>query len=335
MAQVHYVAAAYMLLVPVAMWPARHVLRPRHLAAAVVVGLVPLVPFLVYELHPSVRLHEVGFVAGQAAGGSRIDLESWDLFWTLAANGGAAGLGGQSVDGLRGLLGRWSSLGLLAIPLVGGGLVSAALGRLWGRRHVGWWLLAWALLPIVALARHTLGVLFHYLYVDLPGMALAVGALAAWAATWRWRTTGLAVVGGVLGVYVLASAATLLVVLGYVEQADTHLGYGTQVRYSLAAGQAARAAMPPEGQVLVGGRLFEAEVLRLSIGYDVRSRLFDDCQQVPTEPGAVYLLMRQSTPAAAALEAAGAPLLARVERPGDAYLFFGPPVRQPVLVGQC
>ena len=337
MAQVHYVAAAYTLLVPVAMWPARRVLRPKHLAAAVLMGVAPLVPFLVYELHPSVRLHEIGFLAGQAAGGARIDLESWDLFWTLVADGGAAGLGGPSVDGLRSLLGRWSSLGLLGIPLVAGGLVAGALASRWQTRAwVGWLLLAFVVLPVLALARHTLGVLFHYLYVDLPGMGLAVGMLAAWASAWRWhgRAVGLAVVGGALGVYVAVSAATLLVVLGYLERADTHLGYGTPVRYSLAAGEAARSALPVDGRVLVGGRPFDAEVLRFAIGYGVASRIFDDCQQVP--PGAsVYLLMRQSTPGAAGLSAADAPLLARVERPGDAYLVFGAPVRQPVLTGQC
>ena len=335
MAQVHYVAAAYALLVPVAMWPARRMLRPKHLAAAVLAGLLPVVPFLIYELHPSVRLHEIGFLAGQAAGGARVDLESWDLFWTLVANGGAAGLGGPSVDGLRTLLGRWSSLGLLGIPLVGGGVLAAALASTWGRPSwLGWLLLAWVLLPVLALARHTLGVLFHYLYVDLPGMALAVGALAAWAATWRWRALGLTLVGGALAVYVLVSAATLLVLLGYLERADTHLGYGTPVRFSLAAGQAARSAAPPGGQVLVGGRPFDAEVLRFSLGYAVASRIFDDCQQVPAG-ASVYLLMRQSTPGAAALTGADAPLLERVERPGDAYLVFGSPVRQPVLTGQC
>jgi hypothetical protein len=335
MAQVHYVAVAYVLLVPVAMWPARRVLRLTHLEAAVLAGLLPLVPFLIYELHPSVRLHEIGFLAGQAAGGSRVDLESWDLLWTLAGNGGAAGLGGPSVDGLRVLLGRWSSLGLLGVPLVAAGFFVAALRNIAGSQTSGWLLAAWVLLPVAALARHTLGVLFHYLYVDLPGMALAVGALFAWAATSRWRVAGLTLFGSALGVYVLASAATLVVVLGYLERADTHLGYGIPVRYSLAAGHAARTALGPGGQVLVGGRPFDAAVLRFSIGYDVPSRLFDDCQQLPTGHDVVYLLMRQTTPGAAALAAADAPLLGRVERPGDAYLVFGPPVRQPVLVGVC
>jgi hypothetical protein len=123
-------------------------------------------------------------------------------------------------------------------------------------------------------------------------------------------------------------------VLSYLERADTHLGYGTPLRFSLAAGQAARSAVPAGGQVLVGGRPFDAEVLRFAIGYDVPSRIFDDCRDLPAGAD-VYLLMRQSTSGAAALQAADAPVLARVERPGDAYLVFGPPVRQPVLAGQC
>jgi hypothetical protein len=40
----------------------------------------------------------------------------------------------------------------------------------------------------------------------------------------------------------------------------------------------------------------------------------------------VYLLASEQTPGAQALQAAGAPLLARIPRPGgDAYRVYGPP----------
>ena len=181
------------------------------------------------------------------------------------------------------------------------------------------------MVPVLALARHTLGVLFHYLYVDLPGIALAVGALVAWAATWRWRAA-LGVITAALGLYVAVSAATLFVVLGYLERADTHLGYGTPLRFSLAAGQATRAMLPPQGQVMVGGPAFDAEVLRFSIGYDVSSRIFDDACQ--PGPAAIYLLLHQGAPAAQVLAREAAPLLAEVPRPGDEYLVYGPAARQ-------
>ena len=78
------------------------------------------------------------------------------------------------------------------------------------------------------------------------------------------------------------------------------------------------------GQVLVGGYYFEAEVLRFSLGYAVPSQLFDDCgTNVPVAPNAIYLLNSEHTLAAAALTAVGAPLLARVVRPDDAFLVFG------------
>jgi hypothetical protein len=200
----------------------------------------------------------------------------------------------------------------------------------WRRPWAGWLILMWVLVPVVALARHTLGVLFHYLYLDLPGMALAVGVAAGWVARTRWRVLPLAMVGS-LAAYAIVSAATLWVVLDFVDRRDAHLGYGMPLRFSLAAGEAARAAVPVGGQVLVGGRPFDAEVLRFTIGYQVPSRIFDDCREVPPLTNGVYLLMRQDTPGGAALAQAAAQLLARVERPGDVYLVYGAPPRPPSL----
>jgi hypothetical protein len=104
---------------------------------------------------------------------------------------------------------------------------------------------------------------------------------------------------------------------------------------NVAAGNATRAVLPPGGQVLVGGINFEVEVLRFGLGYGVPSRLFDDCAEIPTDPSAIYLLNSEHTPAAQALLDAGAPLLARVPRPGDAFLVMGQPAAGPVHNGSA
>jgi hypothetical protein len=92
-----------------------------------------------------------------------------------------------------------------------------------------------------------------------------------------------------------------------------------------AAALAARAALPHGGQVLIGGRQWDVEVLRFSIGHDLRPRVFDDCGDVPLVNPAIYVLNSEHAPAASALSAAGAPLLARVPRLDDAFLVYGEP----------
>jgi hypothetical protein len=134
-----------------------------------------------------------------------------------------------------------------------------------------------------------------------------------------------------LGVYVAASLGTLWVVLGFVDTADTHRGYGIPLRDSLAAARAVQMSAPPGAPVLVGGHHFEAEVLRFSLGYQRSSSVFDDCQALPYVRGAVYLLVSEHTPGAAVLGEAGAALLARIARPGDAYLVYAAPAAPPAL----
>src|SRR5439155_25057216 len=134
--------------------------------------------------------------AGAAA---RVGLESWNLSWAVASNGGAAGMAAADADGLRLALGRWSELGRIGIPLVGLGLLATVGG--WPRGWPGILLAAWTLSPIVGLARHTQGVLFRYLYLALPGMALCVGALVEWSAL-RRKLVLVALVGSALAVYV-------------------------------------------------------------------------------------------------------------------------------------
>jgi hypothetical protein len=328
MLQLHYTAVLFAALVPLAAWPARRALRPVHLVSGALVATVLLTPFLMYELDPTVRLRDFTLLAGDAGATARLDLESWNLLWTLAANGGAIGLGGPDVEGLRPLLGRWTLFGWIGVPLVGFGLVAAVGG--WPRGWRGWLIAAWLVMPIVGLARHTQGVLFHYLFMGLPGLGLAVGALAEWSARRRHPLPRLAVGVG-LATYVIVSAAMLVVVLDHVDRTGAYSGLGKPLNVNMAAAEATRAVLPPGGEVLVGGYYFEVEVLRFSLGYAVPSRLFDDCGEIPVAASAVYLLNSERTPAAAALAAAGAPLLARVPRHDDTFLIYGPPRTIPVV----
>ncbi|MDQ6670247.1 MAG: glycosyltransferase family 39 protein [Chloroflexota bacterium] len=322
MVQLHYIAVFFALMLPLAAWPARRVIGAEHVAAAIVTGTALLAPFFIYELNPLVRLGDLGRLLGDSGATARVDLESWNLMWTVAGNGGAAGLAVVDADALRGALGRWSQLGLIGIPLVGFGLLAAVGG--WPRGWRGVLLAGWTLAPIVGLARHTLGVIFHYLFLALPGMAVCVGALVEWSGR-RRSLVPRALVGAALGLYVLVSTATVWVVLRHVDRTGVYPGLARPLGINLAAADATRAVVPPGGQVLVGGRTWEVEILRFSLGYNVPSQAFDDCGEVPSASSAIYLLNSERTSAAASLNAAGAPLLARLPRPDDAFLIFGPP----------
>jgi hypothetical protein len=304
-----------------------------HLVSAALVATLLVAPFVLYELNPVIRFHDLGLLLGDAGGGgAHWDLESWNLLWMIAGNGGAASLGGPDAEGLRQSLGRWTALGLIGIPLVAAGALVAVAG--WPRGWRGWLIAGWLAMPVLGLAHHTLGVLFHYLYLGLPGMALVVGALAEWSAQRRLVIPRLAV-GGALAGYVAVSVATMWVVLAHVDRTGLYPGLGKPLGLNMAAANAARAVLPPGGQVLIGGYDYEVEILRFSLGYEVPSRLFDDCADIPTAPSAIYLLNSEHTPAAQALADAGAPLLARVPRPGDAFLIVGQPATGSVHNGNA
>jgi hypothetical protein len=329
MVQLHYIAVVFVALVPLAAIRASRALRPLHAVLAIVVATAVLAPFLMYELNPSVRFRDLGLLSGQVGGDAHFDLEAWWLMWTVAGNGGAAGLGGPEAEALREALGRWSNLGWIGVPLVGLGLIALVAG--WPRGWQGWLLALWALMPAIGLARHTVGVIFHYLYLALPGMALAVGALAEWSAFGhrRWARAAL---GGALTAYAGVSIAMLWVVLAHVDRTGEYPALSRPLGLNMAAANAARAALPPGGQVLIGGHPWEAEVLRFSLGYGVRSRVFDDCGLVPQGDAAIYLLTSERSPAAGSLAAEGASVISRVPRPGDAFLLLGPPT-VPVAAG--
>ncbi|MBV9355682.1 MAG: hypothetical protein JO023_09160 [Chloroflexi bacterium] len=321
MVQLHYVSSYFLVLLPLAWWPARHVVGPRQLGAAVVAALLPLLPFLIYELHPQVQLGDLRFLARSSGSTPEVDLGGLSLWWNMAGNGGAAGLAGPSYAGLQAELGRWVSLAQLGPLMAALGLLAAVL--IAPRGWTGVLLVGFTLVIPIVLIRHTLAIYFHYLYLELPFIALAIGALVAVVARTRWRLAwaGMALA---LACYVAACLATLAALLDYVQRVDTReSGYGVPLTFNLAAGQAARALVPPGGSVLVGGPNFKVAILRFTLGYDIPTATFEDCREVPYEPNTIYLLASEHTPGAAALAEAGAPLLARVERPGDAFLVYG------------
>jgi hypothetical protein len=330
MVQLHYIALVFVAMLPIAAWPARRVLRPAHLVAGGLIALALLMPFLIYELNPVIRFADFGRLSADAAGqGSHWDLEAWNLMWTLASNRGVAGLGGPDSEGLRQALGRWSNLGLIGVPLVASGAIAAVAG--WPRGWRGWLITGWMLTPAIGLAHHTLGLLFHYLYLCLPGMALAVGALAEWVVLQKRVPALRGVVSGALAVYVGVSAATLWVVLDQVQQSGMYTGGARPLGLNMAAAQAARSAAPPGGQVRIGGQAFQVEILRFAVGHDRRAVIFNDCAEVPFDQPGIYLMNSERAPAALALQAAGAPVLARVPRPDDAFVVYGQPT-SPVTV---
>src|SRR5262249_13167998 len=120
------------------------------------------------------------------------------------------------------------------------------------------------------------------------------------------------------------SAATLVVVLLHVDRTGAYPALGKPLGANMAAAAGARAVLPPGGEVLICGYPFEVDVLRFAIGFSTPSAVFDDCGLVPPLANEVCLLNSERTPAAAALEAAGAPLLDRIARAdGDAFLVVG------------
>jgi hypothetical protein len=319
----HYTAVAFAIVVAVAMWHARSGLRPGHVAAALVAGILPLTPLLVHEVNATVHLRDLSDLLGLSGGGASVDLDTVVSTVQVASTQGAAGLGGHAAGDLAAALGRGTSLSLLGPVLAAAGLVVAIMRRPGGA--TGWLLAAWTLAPILAFVRHGAPVIFHYMYIEFPGLALATGALAAWAANSRFRAVR-AGVALAIGTYACASALSMLVLLGALDRLDMSAGYGVPVGYSREAGRVARGFLPAGGQVLIGDDPHSAEVLRFSLGYSVPSRSFEDCREVPIEANAIYLLASERTPGATALDSAGARLLARIARPGgDAYRVYAAP----------
>jgi hypothetical protein len=320
---VHYTALAFALVVPLATFYARHALRLRHLVAAVIVGVLPLLPFLVFEVNPQVQFKEIVGLLALSRGASSFDLDTITSTIQVSTTYGAAGLGGQAASTIVDELGRWTSLSALGPALAAAGLVVGVV--VWPRGATGWLIAAWTLAPVAAYLHHSAPVIFHYMFIEFVGLAMCVGVLGAWAAQSSSRLWQLAVSSAIVA-SAAASALSLLVVLHGLDALDMSAGYGVPVGYTREAGQAARAAVPDGGLVLIGDDPHAGEVLRFDVGYRTPSRSFEDCREVPYVANAVYLLASEQTPGVQALRAAGAPLLVRIPRPGgDAYRVYGPP----------
>lgn len=332
MVQLHYIAGMFVLMLPLAMWPARRVLLPWHILAGGLVSVSLLMPFLVYELHPSIALRDVFGLASDAGGGAHINNESWDLFWTVAAGRGAAGIAGTDIEALQAALGRWSNLSVVGIPLVAFGAVAAVVG--WPRGWRGVVIVAFMLTPVVGLARHTIGVIFHYLFLALPGMAVTVAAVEEWAALSHRRLVR-AAVWVALAVYSGVCAASMLVVLAHVDRTSEYPAQARPLGVQMAAVDAVRAVRGPDQGVLIGGSVWRSAILQFGLGFGTPSRIFDQCGAVPTDARAIYLLDDDTSPAARALAAAGSPLLARVARADGAYVVYGTPSSPVVNEGRC
>ncbi len=326
---IHYTAVAFVLVVPLAMFYARHVLRPRHLVGAVIVGALPLLPFLVFEVNPEVRFQEIVGLLTLSRGASSLDLDTVTSTIQISTTYGAAGLGGQAATWMVQELGRWTSLSALGPVLAAAGIVVGVV--VWPRGATAWLIAAWTLAPIVAYLHHSAPVIFHYMFIEFVGLAMCVAILGAWAARSGSRLWRLAI-GGAIVASATASALSVLVLLHALDEFDLSAGYGIPVGYTRLAGNAARAALPDGGMVLIGDDPHAGEVLRFGVGYRIPSRSFEDCREVPYAANAVYLLASEQTPGTRLLESAGAPLLARIPRPGgDAYRVYGPPTSPAAL----
>jgi 4-amino-4-deoxy-L-arabinose transferase-like glycosyltransferase len=327
MFQFHYVEAIYALMLPVAAWPARRSLRARHFSVALLVAIIATYPFALYEVHPQVRFADLlGLIVSQG-GTAQVDLSVFNYLWNLSSNAGAIGLAAPSEAGLRPLIGRWAAAGQVGSVLAGLGTLAAVVW--WPRGWRGWLVSGWLLLPQLVFLRHSLDVLLHYLFPELPVLALAVGVLAGGIAARLRHAFALGagtIVGAGLLAYVGASLGTVFLVLEYAATADAHLGYGIPLMFNVEAGAATRAILTPRtARVLIGAQHYEGEILRLTIGFDTPSRTFDDCREIPFDPAAIYVLMSEQTPGAGVLEAAGSQLVARIPRPGDAYRVYSSP----------
>jgi len=318
---VHYTALAFGLVLLLAAWYARRVLRPIHLATALVVGVLPLLPFLMYEVNPSVHFSDVTALLAMSRVSPTFSFDTVSSTIQISSTLGATGLGGRAAQEIAAGLGRWNNLSLLGPILAAVGLVVGV--ALHPRGATGWIIAAWTLAPIVAYLRHGAPIIFHYMFIEFTGLAMCAGMLGAWAAQVRstWLRVGVA---GAIGVSATVSALSMLVLLNGLDRFDLSAGYGVPIKYSRMAGEAARSLVPSGGTLLIGDDPHSGEVLRFGAGYGTPSRTFEDCLVVPYAPDAVYLLSSEQTPGWQALETAGAPLLARIPRPGgDAYRVYG------------
>ena len=99
----------------------------QYLAPGVVLGALPLLPFLVYEVNPSVRLHDMVDLLAMSGGTTKFDFDTISSTIQIDTTLGAAGLGGHAASEITTQLGRWNNLSLLGPILAGAGLLVAVV----------------------------------------------------------------------------------------------------------------------------------------------------------------------------------------------------------------
>src|SRR5207302_971667 len=73
---IHYTAVAFVPVIVLAAWFARSVLRPAHVVAALLAGVLPLTPVLIHEVNATVRLRDLTDLIGLGGAGATVDLDS-------------------------------------------------------------------------------------------------------------------------------------------------------------------------------------------------------------------------------------------------------------------
>src|SRR2546428_108396 len=92
-----------------------------------------------------------------------------------------------------------------------------------------------------------------------------------------------------MAIYAGVSSLSMIILLGGLDRLDMSAGYGVPVGYSRQAGLLAQSSLPPGGQGLIGDDPHNGEVLRFSTGYDIPTRTFEGCREVPYAPHPVHL----------------------------------------------
>ena len=246
-------------------------------------GLLTAVPFLNYLLSSGRIDSAVGAVTSTGAvvenNERGFDLQVWRYSWMLISGQDLHALAGP--EQFENYLAKLPGIGL--IFLLWGGLVLAGLGWLgrqlwlkWARKEVSWALpfilLLWFLGPLLLFSIPLLPVELHYLLPIYPVPYMAAGVLfaAVLERLPRWR----AMSWGVLGFSAVVQSWAWLLLLSLVGQQVTPGGYGTPVKFHLAAVEDAQQlwAIQEVSEILVAGQSERLEEEEFAAVYDVLLR---------------------------------------------------------------
>lgn len=254
LAQIHYYGLLLVPLTLVLWWTYRRHVPWRALLAGVIGATCMALPFLWYVATHWHTLHEqLASVAGQAA---QWDSEAARIWWMLMSGSHIHSLAGtpayrdflQLFPPLEPLHLFSGALAVLGVAWVG----LTALRQVAQRRRVSALppepaaagvLFLWAVIPLLAMLRHSTPLYLHYLTILFPAPYLAAGAFLAWAAgqigRWRWplwtATTAAA----------LAQGIVVLTLILFVGRTATPGGFGVPLGVLLDVRDAALAAGGP------------------------------------------------------------------------------------------